>query len=140
MITAGLIGMPIVPTIIFSDSFIVVLVTMSVGGISSAFVSGTDVAILYDSLKELGREQDFKQVIGKRNWYGAVAMAASGVSDIPPARYKGPGQRDRVSRKWRKDVLDKTSHKYNQVDPKGSVSKHLVEELVDLGKVIKHCD
>ena len=41
LVAASVISVPVIPTIVFSDSFIVVLVAMSVGGISSALVSGT---------------------------------------------------------------------------------------------------
>jgi MFS family permease len=79
LIIASIVSLPVVPVIILSDSFLVVLVAMSVGGISAAFVSGTDVALLYDTLKALGREDEFKQVLGKSQWYGSLAMALSGV-------------------------------------------------------------
>jgi MFS family permease len=79
LIIASIVSLPVVPVIILSDSFAVVLVAMSVGGISLAFVSGTDVALLYDTLKAVGREGEFKQILGKSQWYGSLAMAISGV-------------------------------------------------------------
>lgn len=79
LIAASLIGIPIVPVVILSDSFIVVLVAMSVGGVSSAFVSGTDVAILYDTLKALHQEADFKRIMGRMKWYAALSMALAGM-------------------------------------------------------------
>lgn len=79
LIIASIISLPVVPVIILSESFLVVLVAMSVGGISAAFVSGTDVALLYDTLRAVGREDEFKQVLGKSQWYGSLAMAISGV-------------------------------------------------------------
>src|SRR5512135_3384058 len=44
LVIASLIGLPVVPVIILSDSFWVVLGAMSLGGLSMAFVSGTDTA------------------------------------------------------------------------------------------------
>lgn len=79
LIIASLIGIPVVPVIIHSDSFILVLIAMSIGGISSAFVSGTDVAILYDTLKALGREAEFKRIMGKMSWHTSVSMALAGI-------------------------------------------------------------
>ncbi len=79
LIIASIVSLPVVPVIILSDSFLVVLVAMSVGGISLAFVSGTDVALLYDTLRAVGREDEFVQVLGKSQWYGSLAMAISGV-------------------------------------------------------------
>jgi MFS family permease len=74
-----LIGIPIIPTIIFSDSFVVVLLAMSVGGIGAALTSGTNTAILYDSLIALEREGDFTQIMGKMGWYGSLSMAFAGI-------------------------------------------------------------
>jgi MFS family permease len=79
LVIASVVGIPIVPVIILSDSFFVVLIAMSIGGISAAFVSGTDTAILYDTLKALGREDEFKRVVGKMSWYTSWSMALSGV-------------------------------------------------------------
>jgi MFS family permease len=79
LVIASLIGIPIVPTIILSDSFLVILIAMSVGGISASFVSGTDVAMLYDTLKALDREHEFKKIIGRCSWYGSISMALAGI-------------------------------------------------------------
>jgi MFS family permease len=79
LVLASVIGIPIIPTIVFSDSFIVVLLAMSVGGIGAALTSGTNIAILYDTLKALGREDDFKVVQGKMVWYGSLSMAFAGI-------------------------------------------------------------
>jgi MFS family permease len=80
LVAASLVGLPVVPTIILSDSFWVVLVAMSVGGVSLAFASGTDVAILYDTLKALGREDEFARQTGRMQWLGSLSMAVSGVA------------------------------------------------------------
>jgi MFS family permease len=79
LILASIIGIPIIPIIVFSDSFIVVLLAMSVGGIGAALTSGTDIAILYDTLKALNREDDFKIIQGKMGWYGSLSMALAGI-------------------------------------------------------------
>jgi MFS family permease len=79
LIAASIIGIPVVPAIILSNSFIVVLAAMSVGGLTSALVSGTDVAILYDTLKALGREDEFKQVTGRIKWHASLSMALAGI-------------------------------------------------------------
>ncbi len=61
LVAASVIGAPVVPVIILSDSFPVVLIAMAVGGASTALVSGTDVAMLYDTLQAPGREGEFTQ-------------------------------------------------------------------------------
>jgi MFS family permease len=80
LVVASLVGLPVVPTIILSNSFWVVLVAMSVGGISSAFVSGTDVAMLYDTLVALGREDEFTRQTGRMQWLASLSMAVSGAA------------------------------------------------------------
>ncbi len=80
LVLASVIGIPIIPTIIFSNSFLVVLLAMSVGGIGAALTSGTNTAILYDSLSALGREDEFTQVMGKMGWYGSLSMAFAGIA------------------------------------------------------------
>lgn len=79
LIIASIIGIPIIPIIIASDSFIVVLLAMSIGGIGAALTSGTDTAILYDTLKALDREDEFKEIAGKIGWYGSLSMAFAGI-------------------------------------------------------------
>jgi len=79
LVIASVIGIPVVPVIILSDSFVLVLVAMSIGGLSTALVSGTDTAILYDTLQALKREGDFKRMAGKMAWHASLAMAFSGV-------------------------------------------------------------
>lgn len=79
LVLASVIGIPIIPTIVWSDSFMVVLLAMSIGGIGAALTSGTDTAILYDTLKALDREEDFQVIAGKMGWYGALSMAFAGI-------------------------------------------------------------
>jgi MFS family permease len=79
LVIASVIGIPIIPVIVFSDSFIIVLLAMSVGGMGSALTSGTDTAILYDTLKALDHEEEFQQVAGKMGWYGSLSMALAGI-------------------------------------------------------------
>ena len=62
LVIASVIGLVITPIVILSDSFILVLIAMAVGGVSSALVSGTDTAMLYDTLKALDRAHDFKRI------------------------------------------------------------------------------
>ncbi len=80
LVIASVIGIPIIPIIVFSDSFVVVLLAMSIGGIGAALTSGTDTAILYDTLKALDREDQFQQVAGKMGWYGSLSMAFAGIT------------------------------------------------------------
>jgi MFS family permease len=87
LIAASLVGLPVIPAIILSGSFWVVLVAMSVGGLSSAFVSGTDVAMLYDTLVALGREDEFARITGRMQWLGSLSMALSGVASGFLARW-----------------------------------------------------
>jgi MFS family permease len=79
LIIASAIGLINTPIIILSDSFVLVLIAMSIGGVSSALVSGTDTAILYDTLKVLNQEGNFKRISGKMGWYTSLSMALAGI-------------------------------------------------------------
>lgn len=79
LIIASIVGIPIIPIIVSSDSFIVVLLAMSIGGIGAALISGTDTAFLYDTLKALDREAEFVEISGKMGWYGSLSMAVAGI-------------------------------------------------------------
>lgn len=48
-----------------AQSFTHVLMTQALCGIGAAFQSGADSALLFDSLKLLGRENEFKKVLGQ---------------------------------------------------------------------------
>jgi len=80
LVLASLVGLPVVPVIILSDSFVVVMLAMSVGGLSMALVSGTDTAILYDTLAALDLADDYPRIAGRMAWYGSLAMAVSGMA------------------------------------------------------------
>jgi len=79
LIISSLIALPVTLTVILSDSFIVVLMALAIGGVASSFISGTDISILYDTLKSLKKEKEFKKVNGKMRWYGALSGAIAGI-------------------------------------------------------------
>jgi MFS family permease len=72
-------GIFVMPVFIISDSFIVCLIIMSLGGLWAAFASGADSAILYDTLIGLEREKEFKKTLGKFKWGGAWSGAFAGI-------------------------------------------------------------
>jgi MFS family permease len=72
-------GIFLTPIFILSNSFIVCLIIMSLGGIFTAFASGTDSAILYDTLIGLKREKEFKKTLGRFKWGGAWSGAIAGI-------------------------------------------------------------
>lgn len=57
-------------------SFLVAELTFAFGG---AFYSGADSAMLYDSLKEMGRETEYKKLWGKTGSYALVSTAAASI-------------------------------------------------------------
>ncbi len=59
----------------FSPSFIYLCLAFAAWGITSTFVSGADSALLYDSLKDLGRENDFAKITSKGGLITRVAIA-----------------------------------------------------------------
>jgi MFS family permease len=59
-----------------SPNYVFLLVANSLWAISFTFISGADVAFLYDTLRELDREADYQRL---RGWSQAVAVGAAGV-------------------------------------------------------------
>lgn len=79
LIISSLIVIPLIPVIIISNSFWVVLAAMGISGIGAAFASGADIALLYDTAKALGRQEEFKKINGVYKWYGAISGAIGGI-------------------------------------------------------------
>ena len=79
LIIASLIGIPTMITIILSNTLIVVITAMAISGVAGAFISGTDSAMMYDTLKALKREKEFKKINGKLLWYNGWAGAIGGI-------------------------------------------------------------
>lgn len=48
-----------------ADNYFVILVSYTAWGLAQTFQSGADAAILYDSLKAVGREDDFQRINGR---------------------------------------------------------------------------
>ncbi len=48
-----------------ADSYIVILISWTAWGFGQTFQSGADTALLYDSLKQIGREEDFQKINGR---------------------------------------------------------------------------
>lgn len=79
LVIAAIPGIIWTPILILSDSFIVCLILMALGGLTTSFVSGTDTALMYDTLKLIKKEKDFKKIQGKMRWYGSWAGAFGGI-------------------------------------------------------------
>jgi len=79
LVIGSLINIPIIAIIILSHSFWVVLVAMALGGLSGAFTSGADSAMLYDTAKAIGQKDNFKKINGNFKWYGGLAGAIGGI-------------------------------------------------------------
>ena len=79
LVIGSIVAIPYMFFIITSESFAVVLIAVVFGGVSTAFVSGTDTAMLYDSLKAANRESEFHKVLGRTRWYSSWASATGGI-------------------------------------------------------------
>ncbi|MEM4397258.1 MAG: MFS transporter, partial [Candidatus Woesearchaeota archaeon] len=62
----------------FSYSFFGFVISEIILGIGSSFISGTDSAFLYENLKKLKKEKDYKKVEGKISFYCSFSEAISG--------------------------------------------------------------
>jgi MFS family permease len=85
---SGFIGMIIYS---LSSSFEFFIISEILIGIACSFISGSDSAIMYDSLKELKREEEYKKIEGKkeavRTTMIGIAALLSGVAVIFSIRY-----------------------------------------------------
>ncbi len=61
--------------IAFFNGFWIFLIAKIISGIGVSFGSGTNSALLYDSLKRLGREKEHKKISGLTNTVSKVSMA-----------------------------------------------------------------
>jgi MFS family permease len=64
-------------TLLLADSFAMTVVAQGMLGVGVALLSGTNSALLYDSLLELGRESEFRRLEGRRHATGLYAVAGS---------------------------------------------------------------
>jgi MFS family permease len=64
---------------IVGNSFIVFMLSEITFSLGSAFKSGADSALIYDSLKLLGREKEFSKIEGKARSYALYAQAIGSV-------------------------------------------------------------
>lgn len=62
-----------------SHGFYGFLAAELVWGVSIALMSGADSAFLYDTLKELGREKEYKKLWGMKTFYGFIAMTIASI-------------------------------------------------------------
>lgn len=54
-----------VPLLAFSQNFFHIIIAQIMWGAAAALISGTDSAMLFDTLKALGREEEHKAILGK---------------------------------------------------------------------------
>lgn len=53
-------------------------------GLGTAFISGADSALLYDTLLELEREKEYTRIDGKAKFFGEMAVILSASAGPPP--------------------------------------------------------
>lgn len=66
-------------TMPFASNFLEVFILTLVGSVGSALVSGSDTAILYDTLKQQGREKEFSKIYAKLLTYYRGGLILSGL-------------------------------------------------------------
>ena len=66
-------------SIYFASSFSGYVCAYLFFALNVSFISGADIAFLYDTLKEIGRVDDFKKISGERNSYIFYFQAISGL-------------------------------------------------------------
>ena len=63
----------------FSDNFIILVLSGIFGGARLSFFSGSESALLYDSLKQINKKDEYPKVIGKSHSYFLVGMGISSI-------------------------------------------------------------
>jgi len=87
LILSTLIELPAFIIVILSHSFVLIGIMYFIFGIAASFTSGTDTAMMYDTLKGIGKEDEFKKINGKLKWYGAWGGAIGGIIGAFLAKY-----------------------------------------------------
>ena len=64
---------------IISNNFFVLIFAFVLGGVTMSFYSGTDKALLYDSLKAIKKQKQFKKIIGRYVFFGTISVAVAGI-------------------------------------------------------------
>lgn len=67
-------------TLMLAETFLMTVIAQGILGIGVSLVSGTNSALLYDSLQELGREDEYRRREGKRHAVGLYAVAGAAVA------------------------------------------------------------
>jgi len=62
-----------------SQNYLMLIIAHIFNGLSWAFVSGADSALIYDSLILLKRESEYKRIGGKANFFGEIAIIISAI-------------------------------------------------------------
>lgn len=63
-----------------SHSFILFVIGVIFGALHTTFRSGTDTSMLFDSLKELNKTDQYEKYLGRKRAIGAVSFAAAAVA------------------------------------------------------------
>jgi MFS family permease len=72
-----------------ADNYWVILASYTAWGLGLTFQSGADVAILYDSLKECGREDDFEKINGRLTAVRSLSVLIAILIGAPIAEATG---------------------------------------------------
>lgn len=64
----------------FSDGFLLFALGFVLWGISGSFCSGSEEALLFDSLKRIEQQDQFEKIYGKGVFYEKIGVAISGVT------------------------------------------------------------
>lgn len=69
-----------------ADSYLVILLSYTVWGLGQTFQSGADAAILYDSLKQINRADDFERISGRLWAVNSIAALGAILIGAPIAQ------------------------------------------------------
>lgn len=79
LILSSVIEIPATIVVILTNSYLLIAIMYLIFGITASLRSGTDTAIMYDTLKGLGKESEYKKINGKLKWFGSWGGAIGGI-------------------------------------------------------------
>lgn len=88
IIVSTLINIPGILMLILSKDFSVLIWANLIGGVAESFYNGAGPAMLYDTVKSLGKSDQFKKISGRNNLYCSITAAVGVVIGGFLAHYK----------------------------------------------------
>lgn len=64
---------------LYSENYLLFTIAILFYALRDTMFSGTSTAILYDSLKEMGREKEYEKILGRSNFFHAISLVTASI-------------------------------------------------------------